>query len=87
MAQSDSHSDASVYRPSPSRLGVIDWVALTLLIFGALNWGLIGAIGVYLVAAMFGNGTPATRAVYLLVGLAALYGFVMMARLGREPGN
>ncbi len=86
MTQSDIHSSAAVHHPPPSRLGVIDWVALILLIVGALNWGLIGAIGVDLVAALFGNGTLATRAVYLLVGLAALYGFVMMARLGREPG-
>jgi uncharacterized membrane protein YuzA (DUF378 family) len=25
------------------------------------------------------------RGIYLLVGVAALYGLVMMARLGREP--
>lgn len=87
MAQTDTHSDTPFYRPPHSRLGVIDWVTFIVLIIGALNWGLIGAIGVDLVAAMFGNGTPATRAVYLLVGLAALYGVVMMARLGREPGD
>jgi uncharacterized membrane protein YuzA (DUF378 family) len=55
------------------------------LIIGGLNWGLLGAIGVDLVAALLGNGSPLARGIYLLVGVAALYGLVMMARLGREP--
>ena len=87
MAHTDMHSGAALRAESPSRLSALDWVALVLLIIGGLNWGLLGAIGVDLVATLLGNGSPLTRGVYLLVGVAALYGLVMMARLGREPGH
>lgn len=85
MAHTDMHSDAALHAESPSRLSALDWVALVLLIIGGLNWGLLGAIGVDLVAILLGNGSAFARGVYLLVGVAALYGLVMMARLGREP--
>ena len=85
MAHNDMHSSAALHAESPSRLSALDWVALVLLIIGGLNWGLLGAIGIDLVAALLGNGSPLARGIYLLVGVAALYGLVMMARLGREP--
>ncbi len=87
MAQSDMHPGAAMRSPSSSRMNALDWIALVLLIIGGLNWGLIGAIGVDLVATLFGSGSAISRGVYLLVGLSALYGFIMMARLGREPGH
>ena len=68
-------------------LHALDWLAMVLMIVGGLNWGLVGATGVDLVATLLGEMTLASRAVYLLVGLSALYGFVLMARLGREPGR
>lgn len=46
--------------------------ALILTIIGALNWGLIGLFNFNLVAAIFGDGTTASRIVYVLVGLAGL---------------
>jgi hypothetical protein len=51
----------------------IGWVALVLVIVGALNWLLIGVFQFDLVAALFGALTPLTRAVYILVGIAGLY--------------
>ncbi len=87
MAHTDMHSGAALRAEPPSRLSALDWVALVLLIIGGLNWGLPGAIGVDLVATLLGNGSPLTRGVYLLVGVAALYGLVMMVRLGRDPGH
>lgn len=54
------------------RTNTIGWVALTLAIIGALNWGLIGLFGFNLVAAVFGEMSVLSRIVYLLVGLAAL---------------
>jgi uncharacterized membrane protein YuzA (DUF378 family) len=62
---------------------VPDIVALVLLIIGGLNWGLYGLFQVDLVAAVFGNMTVAARAVYVIVGLAALYGFVTIAHLNK----
>lgn len=54
--------------------------ALVLAIIGALNWGLIGLFGFNLVTALFGLGAL-TRLVYLVVGLAGVYGIVVLARL------
>lgn len=51
----------------------IDWLALVLVIVGGLNWGLVGLFGFDLVAAIFGEMSTLSRAVYSLVGLAALY--------------
>ena len=55
----------------------LDVLAAALVIIGALNWGLVGAFHLDLVAAMFGMKFGETSAlstvVYSLVGLAGLY--------------
>lgn len=51
----------------------IDWIALVLVIVGGLNWGLVGLFNFDLVAAIFGEMSTISRAVYSLVGLAAIY--------------
>jgi uncharacterized membrane protein YuzA (DUF378 family) len=66
-----------------STFKVLDWVALTLMIIGAINWGLVGAFGFNLVTALFGDMTAVTRIVYVLVGLAGLYGLSLATRLRR----
>lgn len=61
-----------------SKLKSIDVIAYSLLLIGALNWGLVGFFGFDLVAAIFGNMTVLSRIVYALVGLAALYDVVSL---------
>ena len=52
----------------------MDVLAAVLLVVGGLNWGVVGVTGGSdLVGAIFGNLSPVSRAVYTLVGLAALY--------------
>lgn len=65
------------------RLSTIDWIALVLIIIGGLNWGLIGIARYNLVATIFGEATSASRIVYSLVGLAAIYELIRL--LFREP--
>ena len=50
----------------------IDVGAYSLLLIGALNWGLVGWISVDLVSKIFGSGILG-RAVYILVGVSGLY--------------
>ncbi len=50
----------------------IDVIAAALLVVGGLNWGLVGAANLNLVAALFGTGMIA-EIVYVLVGAAAVY--------------
>jgi uncharacterized protein len=51
----------------------LDVTAAVLLVIGGLNWGVVGLTGSDLVGALFGNLSPISRAVYVLVGLAGLY--------------
>lgn len=47
--------------------------ALTIVIVGAINWGLIGLFNFNLVAFLFGSMTLLSRIIYALVGLCGLY--------------
>jgi len=49
------------------------WVALVLVIVGGLNWGLVGALNFDSVATLLGHMSMLSRAVYILVGLSAIY--------------
>ncbi len=51
---------------------VLGQLASVLLIVGGLNWGLVGILDFDAVATIFGAGTIA-KAVYVLVGLSAVY--------------
>lgn len=65
-------------------LNPLDWLALILLIVGGINWGLIGIARFDLVAAIFGDGSGLSRAVYVLVGLAALYALYLAFRIANS---
>ncbi|MEE0418559.1 MAG: DUF378 domain-containing protein [Lachnospiraceae bacterium] len=58
----------------------LDYTCLTLVIIGAVNWGLIGFFKFDLVAFLFGNMSWISRIIYALVGLAGLY---MISTYGR----
>lgn len=49
------------------------YLALTVAIIGAVNWGLIALFSFDLVAWLFGNMTLAARLIYGLVGISGLY--------------
>ena len=57
------------------------WFALVLLVIGGLNWLLVGLFEFDLVAAIFGEMSPASRVVYVLVGLAAIWTLISSSRL------
>jgi len=63
--------------------------ALTLIIIGALNWGLVGLFNFDLVNAVFGGATNyapsmASRVVYALVALSGLYAFTFYRMSSEE---
>lgn len=51
----------------------LDYTLLTLVIIGAINWGLIGFFRFDLVAFIFGNMSWLSRIIYVLVGIGGLY--------------
>ncbi|MGL5675696.1 MAG: DUF378 domain-containing protein [Cellulosilyticaceae bacterium] len=62
-----------------------DYIALTLVIIGALNWGLIGFFQFDLVAALFGGMSSwISRVVYALVGIAGIYSLTLFGRLSNN---
>jgi uncharacterized membrane protein YuzA (DUF378 family) len=62
----------------------LDYIALILVVIGAINWGLIGFFNFDLVRAIFGNMTLVTRIVYALVGVSGLYALSFFGRLRNE---
>ena len=62
----------------------LDYTLLTLVIIGAINWGLIGFFQFDLVAFIFGNMSWLSRIIYALVGLSGLY---MSSAYGRIRSN
>ena len=60
---------------------VIDKIALTLTVIGALNWGSVGRCGFDCVAFLFGGQTGTlSRVIYTLVGLAGIWCITMLFR-------
>jgi len=52
---------------------VIDWIAIVLVIIGAINWGLVGLADWDLVDIILGSVAWLAKIVYILVGIAGLY--------------
>ncbi len=61
----------------------LDYTLLTIVIIGAVNWGLIGFFRFDLVAFLFGNMTWLSRIIYALVGIGGLY---LLSVYGRIRG-
>lgn len=62
----------------------LDYIALILVVVGAVNWGLIGFFDFDLVRAIFGDMTLVSRIVYALVGVSGLYALSFFGRLRNE---
>ena len=59
----------------------LDYTALTLVIVGAVNWGLIGIFKLDLVNLIFGNMTWMSRVIYTLIGISGLYQLSLYGRV------
>ena len=57
---------------------ILEIIALTLLIIGGLNWGLVGLFDLDLVSTLFG-ASIITKVVYILVGICALISIKILA--------
>ena len=58
-----------------------DYTALTIVIIGAINWGLIGFFNFNLVSFLFGSMSWISRIIYAIVGLCGLYLFSAYGRI------
>ena len=63
------------------RTNGLDYTILTIVIIGAINWGLIGFFGFDLINVVFGNMTLLSRIIYAAVGICGLYLISMFGRV------
>lgn len=52
---------------------MLHMAAFTLVIVGALNWGLVGLLGFNLVTTVFGSVQGLEQLVYILVGISGVF--------------
>lgn len=63
----------------------LNYIALILIVIGALNWTLIGLFQFDLVGAIFGGMTSMlSRIIFTIVGLAGLWSLTFFGRLDEE---
>lgn len=65
---------------------MLDGIALTIGIIGAVNWGLIGFFGFNLVEFIFRN-VWLSRIIYAVVGLCGLYLLTFYGKTGETVGR
>ena len=61
----------------------LDYTILTLVIIGAINWGLIGFLQFDLVRVLLGDMSIMSRIVYALIGISGLYAISYLGRIGK----
>lgn len=66
------------------RLNGIDWLFITLLVVGGLNWGLVGLFDFNLVATLFGSDSFLSNLIYIVVGISAAYVLASLMSKRRE---
>ncbi len=62
----------------------VDYIALIIVIIGAINWGLIGFLSFDLVRFIFGDMSMLSRIIYSLVGISGLYAISYFGRIRNE---
>lgn len=63
----------------------LNYIALILVVIGALNWALVGLFEFDLVGAIFGGMTSMlSRIIFTLVGIAGIWALTFFGRLDEE---
>ncbi len=65
-------------------MNVVKWIMYSVVLIGALNWGLIGAFDFDLISFLFGDMTALSRVIYTIVGLCAIGYFILSFKDTRE---
>ena len=65
-----------------------NWIALTLVIIGAINLGMVGFFQFDLIAMLFGGvGSWLSRIVYALIGISGIYALSLYSKLDYDTDN
>lgn len=60
---------------------VVDRIVFVLLLLAGLNWGFVGLFSWDFIGGIFGEMSVLTRIIYVLMGIAAIYRFIVWARM------
>ena len=63
---------------------VLNGLALTLIIIGALNWLLVGLFDFNLVDYIFGTSSMLAKTIYILVGVCGVLAFSFYGKIDKE---
>ena len=63
---------------------ILYYIALTLVIIGAINWLLIGLFSFDLVATLFGDMSILSRIVYSLVGVSGIVSLGLYSKINEQ---
>ncbi|MFH1783629.1 MAG: DUF378 domain-containing protein [bacterium] len=63
------------------KLNLIDWIAIILVLIGALNWGLVGIFNFNLVSAILKDRSILATVLYGLIGVSSIYVAVILNKL------
>ena len=58
-------------------MNIVQKIALTFTIIGALNWGLVGIFNFNLVDTLFGEGSVLSRIIYTIVAISGLINIII----------
>lgn len=61
-------------------LKALGWIV----VLAAINWGLVGLMGLNLVEAVLGAGSMLTKIVYIVIGAAGAYQAYLMAGMKKK---
>ena len=58
-------------------MNIVQKIALTFTIIGAINWGLVGIFNYNLVDSLFGEGSVLSRIIYTVVAISGLINIII----------
>lgn len=77
-----------------TKLSIIDWIAVILVIVGGVNWGLVGLFNLDLVSEVFGGESGFDTVIYVVISLASLWMIYTVSKMaggsspeGAGPGD
>lgn len=65
-------------------MNIVKWITYSVVLIGALNWGLIGAFNFDLISFLFGDMSALSRVIYTIVGLCAIGYFILSIKDNNE---
>ncbi len=63
------------------KLKIINYIALSLVIIGAINWLLVGLFEFNLVDSIFGSLSALSRIIYTIVGIAGIWSIAFYSKV------